>query len=135
VRISELAAQANVNPQTLRYYERLGLLPQPDRTPGGYRSYPPEAVRLVRFVKRAQELGFTLSDVAELLDLADGGPESCTAARALSTSKIADLNRRIADLVAMRDALDQLVVTCDKPRQQRDCPILREIAREQELQR
>jgi Hg(II)-responsive transcriptional regulator len=130
VRTSELAAQANVNPQTLRYYERLGLLPAPERTPGGYRSYPPDAVRLVRFVKRAQELGFTLSDVAELLHLADGGPESCTAARALSEDKITDLNRRIADLVAMRDALDQLIVTCDKPREQRDCPILSEIARD-----
>jgi DNA-binding transcriptional MerR regulator len=88
----------------------------------------------VRFVKRAQELGFTLSAIAELLDFAGGGPESCTAARALSTSKIADLNRRIADLVAMRDALDQLVVTCDKPRAQRDCPVLREIARESAVQ-
>ncbi|SMD22946.1 MerR family transcriptional regulator [Kibdelosporangium aridum] len=130
MRTSELAAQAGVNPQTLRYYERLGLLPEPGRTPGGYRSYPPEAVRLVRFVKRAQELGFTLSDIADLLHLAEGGPQSCAAARDLAANKVVDLNRRIADLVAMRDALEQLVATCAKPRELRDCPILGEIARQ-----
>jgi len=74
VRTSEVAAQAQVNTQTLRYYERRGLLPEPERTNSGYRAYTPDAVRVVRFVKRAQQLGFTLDDIEDLLHLADGGP-------------------------------------------------------------
>jgi len=74
VRTSEVAAAAHVNTQTLRYYERRGLLPEPQRTRSGYRAYTPDAVRVVRFVKRAQQLGFTLDDIEELLHLADGGP-------------------------------------------------------------
>jgi DNA-binding transcriptional MerR regulator len=101
VRTSELAARAAVNPQTLRYYERRGLLAEPVRSPGGYRAYPDGAVRRVRFIKRAQELGFTLAEVETLLDLAEGGPDSCDKVRALATEKITDLRRRIADLRAL----------------------------------
>ena len=70
MRTSEVAAQAHVNTQTLRYYERRGLLPQPERTHSGYRTYTADAVRVVRFVKRAQQLGFTLDEIEELLHLA-----------------------------------------------------------------
>lgn len=122
-----MARQARVNPQTLRYYERRGLLPEPERTGAGYRAYSPDAVRVVRFVKRAQELGFTLAEVEELLELADGGPEGCDAARGLATSKIADLLARIDDLRAMQDALTRLVHTCERPRARRECPLLAEI--------
>jgi DNA-binding transcriptional MerR regulator len=122
-----VARQARVNPQTLRYYERRGLLPEPERTGAGYRAYSPDAVRVVRFVKRAQELGFTLAEVEELLELADGGPEGCDAARGLATSKIADLLARIDDLRAMQDALTRLVHTCERPRARRECPLLAEI--------
>jgi DNA-binding transcriptional MerR regulator len=116
-----------VNPQTLRYYERRGLLAEPARSPAGYRTYPVEAVRRVRFVKRAQELGFTLGEVVSLLHLAEGGPDSCDRVRSLAGEKIADLQRRIADLLALRDGLTQLVATCERPRAQRECPILHEI--------
>jgi MerR family transcriptional regulator, mercuric resistance operon regulatory protein len=77
MRTHEVADRAGVNAQTLRYYERRGLLSAPPRSPSGYRDYPASAVRVLRFVKRAQELGFTLTDVAELLSLAEGGPRSC----------------------------------------------------------
>jgi DNA-binding transcriptional MerR regulator len=97
-----VAEQAQVNPQTLRYYERRGLLPEPERSPTGYRAYRSEAVRVVRFIKRAQELGFSLDDVESLLHLAEGGPDSCEAARSLATDKLADLDRRIAQLQSMR---------------------------------
>jgi Hg(II)-responsive transcriptional regulator len=124
MRTAQVAARAGVNTQTLRYYERRGLLPDPPRTPTGYRSYGPDAVRVVRFVKRAQALGFTLTEVEELLQLADGGPDSCGTAQRLTDEKIADLDTRIATLTAMRASLDQLLRTCARPRAQRDCPLL-----------
>ncbi|WP_110317996.1 MerR family transcriptional regulator [Mycolicibacterium moriokaense] len=127
MRTSEVAAQAHVNTQTLRYYERRGLLPQPERTESGYRAYTPEAVRVVRFVKRAQQLGFTLDEIEELLHLAQGGPASCAEAKAMARTRIADLGHRIEELVGMRDALTRLVDTCDQPRAERDCPILRDL--------
>ncbi len=70
MRTRELADHAAVNPQTLRYYGRRGLLPQPPRSPAGYRDYPAAAVRVIGFIKRAQQLGFTLDQIGELLDLA-----------------------------------------------------------------
>jgi MerR family transcriptional regulator, mercuric resistance operon regulatory protein len=127
VKSSEVAAQAQVKPQTLRYYERRGLLPEPERTASGYRAYSVDAVRLVRFVKRAQQLGFTLTDIEEMLHLAGGGPASCEAAKTMARTRIADLERRIQELVGMRDALSRLVDTCERPRKQRDCPLLHEI--------
>jgi MerR family mercuric resistance operon transcriptional regulator len=124
MRTSELAARAAVNPQTLRYYERRGLLADPVRSRGGYRAYPDDAVRRVRFIKRTQDLGFSLAEVETLLDLAEGGPDGCDRARALATEKITDLRRRIADLQAVQGALTRLIATCELPRPQRDCPIL-----------
>lgn len=111
-----MAARARVNPQTLRYYERRGLLAEPERSAAGYRAYTPQVVQIVRFIKRAQGLGFALDDVESLLDLVDGGPESCDAVRDMTTEKIADLDARIADLQAMRAALMRLVETCQHPR-------------------
>lgn len=83
-----------MNAQTLRSYERRGLHAEPVRSPAGYRSYPPEAVRRVRFIKRAQELGFTLAEVRTLLHLAQGGPDGCDAVGEMATEKIADVGRR-----------------------------------------
>jgi MerR family mercuric resistance operon transcriptional regulator len=100
-----VAAQAGVNPQTLRYYERRGLLPAPSRSPGGYRAYPHGAVRRVRFIKRAQDLGFSLAEVESLLHLADGGPADCDQVRVLAEEKVADLGRRVAKLQALRAGL------------------------------
>jgi Hg(II)-responsive transcriptional regulator len=127
MRTGEVAAQAGVNVQTLRYYERRGLLAEPSRQESGYRVYGPDAVRTVRFIKRAQELGFALSEADALLALAAGGPEGCEAARALAEEKIAELDRRIADLEAIRDSLQRLAATCAKPRDERDCPLLHAI--------
>jgi Hg(II)-responsive transcriptional regulator len=120
----QVAQRAGVNAQTLRYYERRGLLPDPPRTAGGYRAYGPEAVRIVRFVKRAQELGFSLAEIEVLLHLADGGPEYCDAARQLAENKVADLDTKIATLNAMRASLSRLIATCARPRRERDCPLL-----------
>jgi Hg(II)-responsive transcriptional regulator len=130
MRTSQLAARAGVNVQTLRYYERRGLLPEPVRLASGYRSYDPGAVRLVRFVKRAQQLGFSLEEIDALLDLAAGGPDSCDAARAIAGEKLGELERKIADLSAMRESLRQLVATCDRSRSKRICPLLEAIGDE-----
>jgi Hg(II)-responsive transcriptional regulator len=124
MRTSELADRAGVNSETLRYYERRGLLPEPPRTPGGYRDYPASAVYRLVFIKRAQELGFTLDEVDELLHLDAGGPDGCDAARALAERRRADLRRRIADLHRMHDSLTALVDTCDLPRADRTCALL-----------
>ncbi|SDU76569.1 MerR family transcriptional regulator [Jiangella alkaliphila] len=124
MRTSELAGHVGVNPETLRYYERRGLLDEPPRTPGGHRDYPDTTVRLLRFVKRAQELGFTLDEVEELLHLDAGGPDGCDAARALAVARKSDLEARIADLQRMRDGLADLVETCDLPRDDRSCRLL-----------
>ncbi|TDO44718.1 Hg(II)-responsive transcriptional regulator [Kribbella sp. VKM Ac-2527] len=127
MRTSELAGQVGVNAETLRYYERRGLLNEPPRTSGGYRDYPPTAVDLLRFIKRAQELGFTLDEVEELLHLDSGGPDSCDVARGLAEHRQADLERRIRDLQRMHDSLADLVATCDRPRADRSCALLEAI--------
>jgi DNA-binding transcriptional MerR regulator len=126
MRTSELADRAGVNGETLRYYERRGLLDEPPRTSGGYRDYPDAAVGLLRFIKRAQELGFTLDEVEELLHLDAGGPDGCDAARALAEARKADLAARIVQ--RMRDSLADLVATCDLPRADRSCPLPAAIA-------
>jgi DNA-binding transcriptional MerR regulator len=124
MRSAELAGRAGVNLETLRYYERPVLLDCPPRTGGGYWDYPWSAVELPRFVKRAQQLGFTLDEVQELLHLDGGGPEGCDAARALAASRKADLEARVADLQRMRDSLAELLITCDRPRPDRTRPLL-----------
>lgn len=129
MRTAELAGRAGVNTQTLRYYERRGLLAQPPRSRSGYRDYPDRAVGQLRFVKRAQELGFTLGQIEGLLELADGGPDSCEQARAVAQAQVADLDRKIADLARMRASLAELAATCDRPRADRSCPLLQAIQR------
>lgn len=124
MRTSELADQAGVNPETLRYYERRGLLGVPPRTAGGYRNYPADAVAVLRFIKRAQHLGFTLDDVEELVHLDRGGPEGCEAARTLARARRADLAARIEDLQRMRDCLTELIATCHLPPGDRSCALL-----------
>lgn len=127
MRTSELAKRAGVRAETLRYYERRGLLVGPPRTSSGYRDYPVTAVARLRFVKRAQQLGFTLDEIEELLQLDGGGPEDCDPARALAERRKADLAARIADLQRMHDSLAELVATCDLPRADRRCALLEAI--------
>lgn len=124
MRSSELATQAGVNVQTLRYYERRGILPEPRRSESGYRSYDDQAVRTVRFVKCAQQLGFSLEEIDSLLNLAGGGPRNCVTARALAAEKITELESKIAQLSRMRDSLHCLVATCDRSPSKRECPLL-----------
>jgi MerR family copper efflux transcriptional regulator len=123
LRIGEVAASAGVNVQTLRFYERRGLLQEPPRRASGYREYPPETVQVVRFIKRAQGLGFSLEEVSELLALRDNRRVSCSAVRAAATEKIADIDHKMERLQAMRRALTRLVKSCDR-NAPGPCPIL-----------
>ncbi len=105
LRSGQVAAAAGVNQQTLRYYERRGLILEPDRTLGGHRLYPPETVRVVRVIKTAQRLGFTLGEVAELLVAAahrHGSDDAGLHARA--TAKLAETEQKIVDLEVSRKA-------------------------------
>jgi Hg(II)-responsive transcriptional regulator len=124
MRIGEVARLADVNVQTLRYYERRGLLPSPARRPSGYREYSPDTVRVVRFIKRAQELGFSLHDVGELLELRRNPARNRLAARAVAERKVEDIAARIRRLTAMQQALKQLVKACECSDRSHECPII-----------
>lgn len=124
MRTHEVADRAGVNTQTLRYYERRGLLAEPPRSAAGYRDYPASAVAVLRFVKRAQELGFTLAEVEGLLALAEGGPDSCDEVRTLAEAHLVELDRKLVDVQRMRASLGALVATCERPRADRSCPLL-----------
>ena len=124
LRTGEVAARAGVNIQTLRYYERRGLLPEPERRASGYREYPPDSVRLIRFIKRAQELGFTLTEIEELLRMRSDRTASCAEVRAAARSKIDGIELKIRSLRAMKRALGMLVDSCRSERSIRECPIL-----------
>lgn len=112
LRSGQVAAAAGVNPQTLRYYERRGLLAEPDRTLGGHRSYPPQTVTVLRVIKAAQRLGFTLDEVADLLAAGahrHGHRQGAAGLQARTRAKLAEVEQKIADLVVIRDTLRQAV--------------------------
>ena len=108
--IGEAAAQAGVNVQTIRYYERRGLLPPSTRRPSGYREMADESVRVVRFIKRAQDLGFSLDEVGDLLRLRRSRDR--LRARAIAVRRLKQIEQKLDELGAMRDALQHLVQTC-----------------------
>ena len=116
LRAGQVAAAAGVNLQTLRYYERRGLLAAPDRTLGGHRVYSPEAVTLLRVIKTAQRLGFTLAEVADLLETGahHHGRRVDAGLQARAAAKLAEVDQKIADLTVIRDTLRQAVdAGCD----------------------
>lgn len=102
LRIGEVAARAGLNPKTLRYYEALGLLPTPSREPNGYRRYSQETLDLLTFIRLAQGLGFTLEEIREVLAIRRRGEVPCSHVRSLLRQKAAELDRKLADLVALR---------------------------------
>ncbi len=125
--IGQLARAAGVHVETVRYYQRLGLMPVPPRPLRGHRRYPPEALARLRFIKRAQRLGFTLAEVGELLRLEAG---ECAAVRALAQRRRADIEARIRDLQAMAAALERYLQDCERTREEaRPCPLLARLGR------
>jgi len=110
--ISEAAEQAGVNIQTLRYYERRGLLPRTPRRASGYREFPEDAVRIVRFIKRAQDLGFSLDEVEQLLRLRTHAGRNRERIRSVAEEKIQQIDQKVAELQRMKRALQTLVHSC-----------------------
>lgn len=125
--IGKLAAAAGVGVETLRYYQRRGLLEVPARPLGGQRRYAPEQATRVRFIKRAQALGFTLDEVGALLHLDQAG--ACDATRALAVRKLALIEHKLADLKVMHRALSGLVGQCDAGGGGVTCPIIETLAK------
>ena len=128
LRIGKLAAGAGVSIETIRYYQRRGLLQEPPKPLGGHRRYPFDTVKRVHFIKRAQGLGFTLSEIGALLRLDE--TSACSEARALAARKLLLIDHKMADLDAMRRVLARLVGQCDSSDGGAACPIIDALARE-----
>lgn len=120
----ELAKQGGVNLESIRFYEREGLLVKPPRTAAGYRMFSTGDVRRVRFIKRAQELGFSLREIKELLALRLEAGTSCSDVRQRAEAKLTDIDQKIRDLQRMKKALGRLATACPGRGSIEDCPIL-----------
>jgi Hg(II)-responsive transcriptional regulator len=127
--IGQLANGAGVNLQTVRYYERRGLMAAPARTRSGYRQYPPDALARLRFIKRAQNLGFSLAEIRGLLELRIARPSSvaCDRVLAATEAKVALVERKIRELQRLKRSLDRLLAACRARTPTGDCPILQAI--------
>ena len=125
MKIGQAAAGAGVNVQTVRYYERRGLLPIAQRSRSGYRKYGPEVIPRLRFIRRAQELGFSLEEIIALLDLRVDDGDVCTTVGAKTKEKIAGVEEKIKKLESIRTVLIELARACDEREPTGDCPILR----------
>jgi len=122
--IGQLAKHAGVGVPTVRFYERKGLLPEPARRASGYREYDFEAGRRIRFIRQAQELGFSLQEVSELLDLRMDQAGTCADVRAKAAQKITSIDAKLGSLRRMRRTLTQLVDSCPGDAPLDRCPIL-----------
>jgi MerR family transcriptional regulator, copper efflux regulator len=128
MKIGELAQRAHVNIDTVRYYEKHGLLPTPQRLASGYRLYDESDVARLRFVRRAKTLGFTLVEIRELLDLSGRREDDMAGLKATAMEKLADVETRLAELSRIRDGLKTLVASCPGHGALVQCPILNALA-------
>lgn len=128
--IGQLAKRAEVNIQTVRYYERRGLIPEPPRRESGYRQYPQSAVVRIQFIKHAKELGFSLKEVAELLSLRVAPDTSCGDVKRRAVAKIAEVEEKIRTLQRMKNALRELASACKGQGPTSECPILEKLGSE-----
>ena len=127
--IGQVAKAANVNVETIRFYERRGLVVQPPTPSQGYREYDSETVERVRFIRQAQEIGFSLREVQELVALRSDPCGDCADVRARATAKLNDVNAKIAQLHRVRSALETLIAACPGKGAVESCSILEELAR------
>lgn len=121
--IGALAEATDTKVETIRYYERIGLLPEPARTSGNYRAYSSEHLDRLSFIRRARDLGFTLDQVRALLGLADNEDKDCCAVDALARDHLSEIDRKIADLKALRRELNDLIGQCRRGKIA-DCKII-----------
>jgi len=125
--IGMLARRAGVNVETIRYYQRRGLVPEPAKPLGGIRNYAPEHVQRLRFIKRAQQLGFSLEEVGDLLSLEDG--LHCHEVEEIAGKKLATVRERIAQLRGIEGALATLIRKCSSNRGKVRCPLISALER------
>ncbi len=124
MQIGQLAQHAGVAIDTVRYYERQGLLPQPQRRASGYRQYGDHDVSRLKFIRRAKELGFTLQEIHDLLALSDDRHADRAEVRTLAQHRLLDIERKLRELAAMRDTLSRLVDHCSGHGPLQGCPII-----------
>lgn len=123
-KIGEVARRAHVNKETVRYYEKRELIPQPDRRRSGYRIFTQRHIDQIKFIKRAQELGFTLSEIQELLDLRMDKHTTCTEIKSEAQEKYRDVVEKIEDLQRIKETLVDLIDSCAGEGPKGECPIL-----------
>ncbi len=128
--IGQLAARAGVGVETIRFYERKKLLTRPRRPASGYRQYSADAVQRVRFIRHAKDVGFTLKEISDLLELRVDPKSTCADVRDRARAKITDIERRIEDLTVMKAALGRLAKKCRGRGPTSKCPLLEELDRE-----
>lgn len=119
--IGNLAKQAEVTVETIRYYQRIGLLDEPGKPFSGYRHYPHHAIARIRFIKRAQQAGFTLKEIAQLLSLDD---DHCADVRKIAEQKCQQIDAQIKDLIALRNVLDSLIKRCQNDASAEHCSLI-----------
>lgn len=119
--ISVLAREADVGVETVRYYQRIGLITQPEKPISGYRVYPQASLDNLRFIGQAKQLGFSLTDIASLLQL---GEQQCAQTKQLAVSKVNIINNKIKDLKSMSSALQLLIERCPSSEAAQQCPII-----------
>ncbi|MEE8417998.1 MAG: Hg(II)-responsive transcriptional regulator [candidate division Zixibacteria bacterium] len=126
-----LAKMAGVNIETIRYYEKQGILPEPDRSPSGYRQYDEETVNRIRFVKRAQKLGFSLSEIKQLLKLSEGEITDCDEVKDIALKKLEAIREKIINLQKLDSILSNLATQCDRQQTIKGCPIIEALMTEE----
>ena len=127
-----IAARTGVNIETVRYYERIGLLPAPPRSEGGHRIYDEDMLRRLNFIRRSRELGFTLNEVRGLLLLVDGGNYTCGEVESLTTAHLGEVRRKLADLKRLERVLREMVAGCQGG-EVPECPVIEALFRERRV--
>jgi len=121
--IGALSARSGVNIETIRYYEKIGVMPKPDRSAGGFRIYGPEHVKRLHFVRRGRELGFSLDELRGLLRLVDGHAYTCAEVHALTVGHLEDIRRKISDLRRLQRVMSEMAAQCTAD-QVPECPVI-----------
>lgn len=128
MRIGTVARESGVSIDTIRYYEREGLLPPPRRRPSGYREYDADALARLRFIRRAKDLGFSLEDIRELLSLSTDREHGVKGVKQRAQRRLARVDERLAQFQRMRDGLEELIANCPGHGALGECPILRALS-------
>ena len=129
MKIGEVAKRSNIGIETIRYYEREGLLLEPERRPSGYRQYDESTVERLEYIRGAKELGFTLAEIRELLDLSFAAHAGCDHIRQRAEAKVADIEGKIRSLRQMKRSLGNIVRRCRAANAAADCPLVHKTKR------